>query len=84
LVNCARSQDLQLYNLFGEISPASESPGLTISRPDFVGPGRLIGASVKNKETVLDAYPKLKAICAAVGSNPGMAKWLAERGPQGF
>ena len=70
-----------LYNLFMETSPLSESPNM---RPDFIGPGRLIGASVANKQGALDKYPKLKAICEAVQKNPGMAKWLAERGPQGF
>ena len=59
----------------------SESPNI---RHDFIGPGRLIGASVANKKAALDKYPKLKAICAAVRSNPHLAKWLAERGPQGF
>jgi hypothetical protein len=70
-----------LYNLFMETSPLSESPSI---RPDFIGPGRFIGASVDNKRAVLNKYPKLKAICAAVQNNQGMAKWLAERGPQGF
>ena len=35
-------------------------------------------------DKALAATPKLRAIVAQVAANPGAARWLAERGIQGF
>ena len=75
-----------IYNLFMEYTSPEQSPDYERTPPmaKLRGPGRFMGASIEKKKTALGNYPKLKAICTAVESHPGMAKWLKERGPQGF
>ena len=42
------------------------------------------GGRKDEAEKVLEAFPKLKAICGSVTANANMDKWLKTRGVQGF
>ena len=70
--------DVLIYNTFAEFLEDHEA------KDGFPRDKREAFSSKARTDAALAAAPKLSAICAAVKAHPGVAKWLATRGVQGF
>ena len=70
--------DVLLFRAFGEC--LSDAQATDTVKPWSKEP---FGSKART-DKVLAGTPKLRAIIAQVAANPGVARWLAERGVQGF